>query len=257
MNTLVIFSPRTGSTILNELLAFQHNNVDLDEFLSSSIRLGTRGVLVNNIPKDIIDELRRLNVRYKNYSPYKTNFLPKINLSGHTWSAKCYAHNIDTVRYIIDTVVNSDTKLLFTKRNNLKQQCWSAIMAEARQTELIINNTLNSYSSHIHTNKHKYPEIKQTKLDTKTASRTIKTIILSANIVDEIYKEFGGIMMPYEETINISDFSLAGVTNETLQEYNNLELKMIKPIKINPEDYFSNYDEIDALVERNINNLNN
>ena len=251
MNTLVIFSPRTGSTILNELLAFQHENVDLDEFLSHCIRLGTRGILVNNIPVSILDELRRLNVRYKGFTPHKTNFLSKINLSGYNWSAKCYASNIDTVRYIIETVGNSDTKILFTRRNNLKQQCWSAIMAEAREDELR-DSISSSYSSHIHTNKHKYPEIKQKQLDIKKAAKTIKTTILSANIVKQLHEEFGGTMMTYEETISINDFSLSGITPETTQKYNELELQMIKPDYIPPEKYFHNYDEIDALIEQTL-----
>ena len=249
MNTLVIFSPRTGSTILNELLAFQQQNVDLDEFLSSSIRLGTQGVFVNNIPTDILDEVRRLNSRYKGYTPHKTNFLPKINEYGYNWSAKCYAYNKDTVKYIIETVVNSETKLFFTQRNNLKQQCWSAIMAEVREEEIRNNVKLSSHSSHVHTNKHKYPDIKLTRLNIRKAARTIKTIILSANIVQEMYKEFGGTMLVYEETINIGDFSLAGITDESLQKYNALQLRMTKPSQISPEKYFSNYEEIDKLIE--------
>lgn len=257
MNTLVIFSPRTGSTILNELLAFQQQNVDLDEFLSSSIRLGTQGVFVNNIPTDILDEVRRLNSRYKGYTPHKTNFLPKINEYGYNWSAKCYAYNKDTVKYIIETVVNSETELFFTRRNSLKQQCWSAIMAEVREEEIKNTDTWSLHSSHVHTNKHKYPEIKLTQLDIRKAARTIKSIILSTNMVEELYKEFGGNMMVYEETIKLGDFSLAGISDESIQKYNALRVRMIKPDQILPEKYFSNYDEIDSLIERLIESKQN
>lgn len=249
MNTLTVFSPRTGSTIVNELLSFKHNNVDLDEFLSANIRLGTRGIQLENIPPVLLDELRRIRNRYKGYNPHKTNFLHRINELDYVWSAKCFVNNnLDTAKYILEELTSENTGLFYTKRNDVKAQCWSFIMAEYRDRQLTQKNMLK-YSAYIHTNIHPYQKLDPIKLDRKTVTRSVGTIVSSRNNVDLLFSEFGGTSVVYEDTVSKDDYSVLGITPAIFNDYRNLRIHMVKPTYIHPGEYFTNWKEVDDMIE--------
>lgn len=248
MNTLTVFSPRTGSTFTNELLSFKNNNVDLDEFLSSNIRMGTRAMLVENIPSDIIDELRRLRNKYSGYNPHKTKFLHKINEFGYNWSAKCFVNNnLDTAKYLLEELTSGNTGLFYTKRKDVKAQCWSFMMAEHRDKHL--SDDFTKYSSYVHTNNRPYKKIEPSKLDSRVVNRSVSTVVSSRNNVEELYNEFGGTVICYEDTLAKEDYSILGVTQPILDEYRKLRVHMTKPRYVHPSEYFTNWKQVDEMIE--------
>lgn len=242
MNTLTIFSPRTGSTILNEMLAHKHRNIDLDEFVSGSVRNGTLSSYVKNIPVSVRHNLMQMLKTNSKFGLDKDKIDYVLSLE-NSWSAKCIAGSDYLSYYFIETALNQNTRLFYTKRKDIKAQCWSMIMAGVRSRQI------KSHLAYISLNSNSYPEIHPVCVDKIAAKKSVENIVFMSKQVDMLCGRFGGTVMIYEDTIYREDFSSCGITDKDVISYKKLKLRLERPHHRNPEQYVTNWKEIDDLIE--------
>jgi hypothetical protein len=247
MNTITIFSPRTGSTILNEMLSFHRKNIDLDEFVSGSIRNGTLISYVKNIPVSVRNDLMQMLKTNNKFGLDKNNIDYVLALE-NSWSAKCIAGYDHLSCYFIETALKQNTELFYTKRRDIKAQCWSMIMAGVRSKQIKDKPNL----AYVSLNVDSYPEIQPVYVDPIAAKTSIENIVSLSKEVNSLYDRFGGTMMVYEDTIDRGDFSLCGISNNSVESYKKLKIRLKRPEPRYPEQHAINWKEIDELIENNI-----
>ena len=248
MNTLTIFSPRTGSTILNELLAFHYRNIDLDEFVSGAIRQGTLNGYVKNIPKPVRDDLKNILDSDSSFGLRKPRIDYVLSLK-ESWSAKCIGGSDNKLSgYFIEHALKQGTRIFYTCRRDLKSQCWSMIMAGLRHRH-IDSGKITDRMAYVSVNTIPYPELHPSKIDVEFAKGNIRNIVSTAAEARKLYERFGGTMVVYEDTIQKGDFSICDITEKTVDSYNKLKTRLEKPPQIQPEQYVTNWKEIDELIE--------
>ena len=235
------------------MLSFHRKNIDLDEFVSGSIRNGTLTNYVKNIPVSIRNDLiQMLNVNNK--FGIDKNKIDYVLALENSWSAKCIpgyglggiADNLS--RYFIETALKQNTELFYTKRRDIKAQCWSMIMAGVRSRQTKDKPNL----AYVSLNVDSYPEIQPVYVDPIAAKTSIENIVSLSKEVNSLYDRFGGTMMVYEDTIDRGDFSLCGISNNSVESYKKLKIRLKRPEPRYPEQHAINWKEIDKLIENNI-----
>lgn len=248
MNTLTIFSPRTGSTILNELLSFQYKNLDLDEFVSGALRKGTLHEYVRNIPQSVRDEIKQVLKTDASFSLSRRRVDYVLRLE-HNWSAKCLVmKDVELTEYFIQNALKQNTKIFYTCRKDVKAQCWSMIMGRIRSKK-IYNAKEKERLAYVSTIKYPYPDIVPSAFDGNEAKEIANAIISAGINVKSLYERFGGTLVVYEDTIQKQDFSSCDITEETIRSYSKLKQRLEKPPTILPEQYVTNWKEIDEMIE--------
>ncbi len=247
MNTITIFSPRTGSTILNEMLSFHRKNIDLDEFVSGSIRNGTLTNYVRNIPVSIRNDLMQM-LKVNNKFGLDKNKIDYVLALENSWSAKCISGYDYLSCYFIETALKQNTELFYTKRRDIKAQCWSMIMAGVRSRQIKDKPSLG----YINLNSDCRLKTQPVYVDPTAAKTSIQNIVSLSKQVDSLYNRFGGTMMVYEDTIYREDFSLCGIDDKSIDSYKKLKLRLERPEPRHPEQHAINWKEIDELIENTI-----
>lgn len=224
------------------MLAYKHRNIDLDEFVSGSMRDGTLSSYVKNIPVSVRNDLIQ---RIKDNSTFgldrsKIDYVLTLE---NSWSAKCIAGNYYLSCYFIEAALEKNTRLFYTKRKDIKAQCWSMIMAGVRSRQI------KSNLAYVSLNLSSYPEIHPVYVDQLAAKKSIENIVFMSKQVDTLCSRFGGTVMNYEDTICREDFSSCGITDEDVESYKKLKLRLERPKDRNPEQYVTNWKEIDDLIE--------
>lgn len=143
MSNLILFTPRSGSTILCELLSYSQNTINLGEGIHSIIRgynYNTKLSQETNLYKEfskfsLTGNFHNLKTRGSDHKGFDSNQQKRINLlkaSNFNWTAKCnmekFLINIDFIDYCVDNGVN----VYITHRRNILDQFISHINTRYR-----------------------------------------------------------------------------------------------------------------------------
>jgi hypothetical protein len=240
-NALVVFTPRSGSTIVGDLLAHKYNAVNLDEALGGQIR----GPLIKRIPPDVRHCLDQFNVlkrgsKVLEIGPdsakiawgeavqfYDDGLACFDQIAAkHSIVVKCYPTiGIPGVK-IINWAIKNNFELYFTYRRSFEEQLYSYTLAECR--EKFYNNIAKAgklkmppYAGFLNTKGSTRVEFPPVEYPIQLAMPLIIRLCGIRSLWSSYYRTYGryGKVLCYEDTIQKNDFSALGITAEQFKEY--------------------------------------
>ncbi len=269
-NVLVVFTPRSGSTIISDLLAYKYNAINLDEMLDSTIR----SVLYDKIPEDIKVILRERSLLEQVPDPttnkdrysYHYNVFSKYNKRVEFVKEVTQKYPIVIKYYptaslpgigLVEWAIENNFELYFASRRNFKKQLYSLLLAGVKT---------NFYKKAKRAGKLEIPEINGF-LNTKGSlnvsfpsvivppEQAIEQIV-KLTIINNLWKSYVsaygkyGKVMYYEDTIVKGDYSLLDVSNDLLQAYAKEEISLRPTHRYNVGDQISNWQEILEITKQ-------
>lgn len=269
-NVLVIFTPRSGSTIVSDLLAYKYNAINLDEILDTTIR----GVLYNKIPEDIKVMLKerslldqpsaprtakeRQSYFYDAFNQFNKRFqFVKEVAQKHPVVIKYYPTAMLPGIGIVEWAIENNFELYFVSRRNFKKQLYSILLAEAKT---------NFYKKATKAGKLEIPEISGF-LNTKgTLNISFPPVnisyeyaveqIVKLTVINNLWKAYVnaygkyGKVMYYEDTIVRGDYSLLDINANLLQAYGKEEISLRPTHRYNVGDQISNWQQVLEIAKQ-------
>lgn len=263
-NVLVVFTPRSGSTIVSDLLAYKYNAINLDEVLDTTIR----GVLYDKIPEDIKAILKERSLLdpqpnpttkkerdsyfYDTFNLYKKRFeFVKETAQKYPIVIKYYPTAMLPGIGLVEWAIENDFELYFVSRRSFNKQLYSMLLAEvktnffkkARKAGKLeipgIDGFLNTKGS----SNVSFPPVN---VPLEQAVEHIVKLTVINNMWKAYVNAYGryGKVMYYEDTIVRGDYSLLGVDNELLQAYGKEEISLRPTHRYNVGDQITNWQEI-------------
>jgi len=143
-NCIIFFTPRTGSSILADLLAFKYNAWNLDEILSHQIR----SQILNKLPPRVVDFIKqgnfnaRVNLNNKRPEDFYYEMSNEI-IRAFSFAAdlaqyndvvlKCYTYPAALPHKILQLAIQYNFEIYFLYRSNKVEQMRSLVTAMARE----------------------------------------------------------------------------------------------------------------------------
>ena len=267
-NALIVFTPRSGSTIVAELLAYKYGAVNLDELMMSDIR----GVIERKLPNDVRDlinknkGLSRATELYKSntskglekvyeYNRKRLELVKQINQI-HPIVLKTYPSiplpGITTIEWAIEK--NFD--IFFLQRRNVINQLYSYFLANTKE-EFYKNAKkagkleIEKYAGFLNTKSTPRVVFPQVHLE---KNRIIELVAVFNGFVSmhqcllEKYKKYGK-QVYYEDTIVRNDFSPFGITQNIVDEYVKHPLAIQSTYEYTVGSQFLNWDEVVSIFK--------
>lgn len=269
-NVLVVFTPRSGSTIVSDLLAYKYNAINLDEVLDTRIR----GVLYDKMPEDVKVLLKQRSVLdeqptpttkkerdsyfYDTYSFFnkKFEFVKEVSQK-YPIVVKFYPTAILPGIGLVEWAIKNNFQLYFVSRRNFKKQLYSMLLAEVRTNFLIRARKAGKLEG---------PEITGF-LNTKGGFNVsfppanvplhhVLEQVVKLTVINNMWKSYVnaygryGKVMYYEDTIVKGDYSLLDVSPDLLQAYANEEISLRPTHRYNVGDQISNWQEILEIAKQ-------
>lgn len=261
---MVVFTPRSGSTIVSDLLAYKYNAINLDEMLFTSIR----SVLYDKIPEDIKTALNERSLLeqvpdpttskekhtylYNVFNQYNKRFdFVKEVVQKHPIVIKYYPTAPMPGIGIVEWAIENNFELYFISRKNFKKQLYSYMLAEAKT---------NFYRGAKKAGRLEIPELAGY-LNTKGGlnvsfppvnvpmEQAIEQIVklTAINSMWRVYANaYGkhGKVMYYEDTIVRGDYSQLDISDDLLQAYAKEKTSLRPTHRYNVGEQISNWQEI-------------
>jgi len=254
-NCIIFFTPRTGSSILADLLAFKYNAWNLDEILSHQIR----SQILNKLPPRVVDFIKqgnfnaRVNLNNKRPEDFYYEMSNEI-IRAFSFAAdlaqyndvvlKCYTYPAALPHKILQLAIQYNFEIYFLYRSNKVEQMRSLVTAMARE-----KNNKRPWSGHIYTNKTKSSQNESLTYDEKSMHNLcyqIGSSIHTWHYLHDRYKQHG-VTMCYEDTIAKSDFTSASISKELFDQYLQQEEYLV-PTK--EKNTIANWDVIEPVIEK-------
>ncbi len=269
-SSVIVFTPRSGSTIAAELLAYKNKAINLDEFMAGNIRKPLFKRLPPNIKDSITDskllnddctELRATMTEsekfllnfdlYKRRSQYMKNLHDSNNLV-----IKYYPALASPGITFIEWAIENKYTIYFTKRRCIEDQLYSYLLADVKETfyrSAVKAGKLNIEKGAGFINTKSTPKVvfpKVTLPDDIIISRMCD--LLSLNIIFNSYfdkfKDHARLVV-YEDTIAKNDFTTFGISGNLAQSYFQGENSLRPTTKSSIGDQFNNWDRVLEILK--------
>lgn len=253
-NCLILFTPRTGSSILADLLAFKYNAWNLDEILSHQIR----PQVLNKLPPRVVTLLKqgnfnaRVNLNGKGPDEFYYEMSKEV-IRAFSFAAdlaqyndivlKCYTYPAALPHKILQLAIQHNFEIYFLYRSNKTEQMLSLVTAMAKE-----KNNKQPWSGHIYTNKTKPSDSQPMMYDEKSMHNLcyqIGSSIHTWHYLHDNYKQYG-VTMCYEDTIAKGDFTSASISKELFEQYLEQDEHLI-PTR--DKNLVTNWDKIKPIIE--------
>lgn len=270
-NALIVFTPRSGSTIVGDLLAYKNNAINLDEIVTGSVR----GPLREKLPTDVnkllmskglakraaaLQEEQNSSdvVKYWNnlFDYYKDGlgFIKEVAAS-YSVVLKYYPIVALPGVKLIEWAIDNNFELYFTYRENFEQQLYSMILADVKEKFYSNAKKAGKLVMHKHAGylnikdgkKVVFPPVQYTRPDAIHMAVKLSSIRVLWESYVKQYSKYGKLIC-YEETIAKNDFSVIGVTPEEFNQYQ-IQDKSLRPsFEYELGKQLTNWDEIAELA---------
>lgn len=238
-SALVVFTPRSGSTIISELLAYKYNAVNFDEIFQG----GVRGVLKDKLPPQVKQLISDNNlVEHVNkamaspddreliYSLHKKTLkVVQTAHESHNIVVKYYPGHYPAVD-LMEWAIKNNFEIYFINRRNVEEQLYSLFLAECRNRLYKKSEKVSRQMGFINS-----AEVPKIILPPIIISRAKILELLSRfnlyrmgwHIYEETYGSYGKTIY-YEDNVVKNIYDEVGVTSDSYKEYCNT-YKSIKP----------------------------
>lgn len=271
-NALIVFTPRSGSTIVGDLLAYKNNAINLDEILTGGT---VRGLLREKLPTDINnllmskglakraaglqrDENNSDVVKYWNnlFDYYKDGleFIKEVGVS-YPVVLKYYPIAALPGVKLIEWAINNNFELYFTYRENFEQQLYSMILADVKEkfydkVKKAGKLTMHKHAGYLNMKGGRrvvFPPVQYTRSEAIHMTVKLSTIgVLWESYVKQ-YGKYGKVIC-YEETIAKNDFSVIGITPEEFSQYQAQDKSLRPSFEYELGKQLTNWDEVTELA---------
>jgi len=269
-SSVIVFTPRSCSTIAAELLAYKNKALNLDEFMAGNIRKP----LFKRLPPDIKDsitdskllnddctELRATMTEsekfllnfdlYKRRSQYMKNLHDSNNLV-----IKYYPALASPGITFIEWAIENNYNIYFTKRRCIEDQLYSYLLADVKETfyrSAVKAGKLDIEKGAGFINTKSTPKVvfpKVTLRDDTIISRMCD--LLSLNVIfDSYFNKFKdhAKLVVYEDTIAKNDFTTFGISDNLAQSYFQGENSLRPTTKSSIGEQFNNWDRVLEILK--------
>lgn len=268
-NALVVFTPRSGSTIISDLLAYKYNALNLDEFIDARIR----SVLYDNIPEDIkivIEERSLLSevptpktpqesqlyyYRVLNNFKKKFEFVKEI-AQKYPVVVKYYPTAVLPGIKFVEWAIENNFELYFISRRNFHKQLYSLLLAHTKSRLYKAANKagklkLSGMDAYLNVKGNLNVSFPPQKLALHTATEEIVKLTIMNNLWRSYINAYGkyGKVMYYEDTVVKGDYSLLNISSDLLQAYAKEKNSLRPTQKYNIGDQITNWQEILEIAQ--------
>lgn len=266
-NTLVVYTPRSGSSILNDLLAFKYGNINLDEITFSVVR----GKFLDRLPQDIKEKAITLNREYVETAPESesqlaqgtqiTNYLKRVeyvkSLTNLGISIKEWANGKFPAHKYIEWCIDNNYEIYFLYRGSFEAQVYSLMCSALRNSQYSkqMRGKITRYDSVSHAylqfKNGDRVELKPAYIKTETIVQCISTTISNIYAWTSYHSKYSkyGVTMKFEDTVEKHDFSKAGIPPEMYYKYNNTPDPVVEFEKNPIGKYIGNWSEAKDYID--------
>lgn len=265
-NSLIIFTPRSGSTVVAELLAYKHNAVNLDEMMTGQIR----GVLQNKLPDDVKKLLRAEQILNSDvehlinectYDDQKIAHVYDIYQKRFSLIKQIHREHQVVIKYfpsfslpavkMLEWAKNNNFEIYFLTRRSVEDQLYSYVLAHAKERFYKKVKEAGKLRMPDHAgflNTKKTPKVNFPPVAWgKQSAISLVTIFCGINNAWTAYynkfKDYGKLIH-YEDTIGKGDFTDFGITPQLYAEYSALPTSLQPTYEYTVGDQISNWNEI-------------
>lgn len=260
-NVLIVFTPRSGSTIIGDLLAYKNNGINLDEILTGFVK----GPLKEKIPTEVskLLTLRELSKKAAD-SQYWNTFFDYHNHGLEFLKEVVYSYPIVLKYYpivavpgvkLIEWAINNKFELYFTYRENFEQQLYSMILADVKERVYTNAKKAGKLVTHEHAGHLnmkggidvKFPPVQYPMADAYHMLIKLSSIKVLWESYVKQYGKYGKVIC-YEETVAKKDFSMIGITPEQFNQYQAQDKSLRPSFEYKLGKQLTNWDEISELA---------
>ena len=234
-NALIVFTPRSGSTIVAELLAHKYNALNLDEFIHGDIR----GTLDNKLPAGVREMVRNapsLGEQPKPLILKKTPILSDLldsrlevvkNIAkDHEIVFKLFPSFVTPGINIIEWAIENNFELYFIHRKNKREQIYSYVLAnckaklyeEAKKSGKLSMHRSAGFLNVRNATRVIFPPIKLSREEIIRYAALLCNINGCYNCISRKYKDYGK-HLSYENTIAKKDYTAFGIDKKIVDSY--------------------------------------
>lgn len=262
-NALIIFTPRSGSTIVSDLLSFKYNGVNLDEIFQGTVREPLKTKLPQDIRKLI--EINKINERRRQQS--RKDQRDKYNLQNFTIHETCLAlvkHCITKYptiiklyptyksfpgKALVEWAIDNNFEVYFTTRRNYEDQLYSYLLAlqKARSFKEDVDQAfLNTNSS----KERKFEPIAIPPPKVFDSLMTMYNIQMHWYAMSKMYGNYGKVIY-YEDHLAEGRFHEIGVDQEMYNNYIKQELFLRPSPAYTVGEEILNWPDIIEIANKN------
>jgi hypothetical protein len=271
-----MFLPRSGSTILNELLAYKYQNSNLDEFMTphSRVRVPIDGLAPRNqIVEDAISHCNRGVIEIPRglkptqyaeslhpvfFRMQKERLVKKLIQDGHSISMKDQAtpaHPGTDYNGMIRWCIDNNVEMYFTFRRDFEAMLYSLFVIVNRVAHIrkvIADPTWQKPDEDLKHLDAAYatrsdveysvdtPPVELTEEDFWRVYRYFVHEVYNFKALYYTYKNYATTIC-FEDIADTSDFSKAGITPELYNSYNQIKFHMMKTPPYEIGHYITNF----------------
>lgn len=262
-SSLIVFTPRSGSTIVAELLAYKHNSINLDEILTGRIR----GVLRNKLHPDAEQLLSTTQsddlLVTHGYLNTQQGSIEDYNICNKRFEASklIYSTNNIVLKYypnfhtpgvkIVQWAIDNNFEIYFLTRKSPEEQLYSYVLAHAKENFYRAAQRAGRLSMHHYAgflNIKNAPRVvfPPTTVEKKHALDIVCTLCSINNAWQAYYNRFKhcGKLVYYEDSILKKDFSDFGVSAKIYNQYSSQQLSVQPSHEYNMGSQITNWDEL-------------
>ena len=271
-NALIVLTPRSGSTIASDLLAYKYNAINLDEMLYGSIR----SVLYDKIPEDIklilndqsilevfriqdpTNKKQRQSFIYDNlqYHNKRVDFLKEV-CKKHSVVVKYYPTMMAPGVNIIEWAIKNNFELYFLSRRSFEKQLYSYTLADIksiffRKAKAAGKLQLNEYAGYLNLKNTPKVVFPPQTFSIERATENIVKLMTINNLWKMYLNAYGkyGKLMYYEDTVAKGNFSQLNISNEMIQAYCGKEFSLRPSHKYSVGEQIINWQEILEIAKQ-------
>jgi len=266
-NVLIVFTPRSGSTIAGELLAHKYSSLFLDELYSGDLR----SIFGSRLPADVKNKLGEKNVRRmmfniahnamvwddtKAFVDTALSLIKDIN-KDYPIVIKFYPNYVLPGKKLVEWCIDNNFEIYFLRRKDFIEQAYSLLLTvvkqdfnmKARQAGKLQDLPRDAEVVNLNTaSRVVFPPMP---LSIDIATRKIVTLAginqCFANYVEH-YGKYGKVLS-YEDTIRKNDFSEFGISTLLVNDYNNQRLSIRPTHEYKIGHQISNWPEIVEMID--------
>lgn len=241
MSNLVLFTLRSGSTFLADILSYAENTINVGEGVFSKVfdvnyntEENKKLEFFRKFTTDIVEET--FSVEKKGRKEYYQKHLDRIELlknAKQPWTAKLLLstqliYNDELIKHCLA----NNIKIYLTHRKDIVQQFLSYMVAKTLSMREKNNRTGFIYTNITDRSLHNGPSMR---VEGKLAEMYILNFLSQLALWRSVYKKYGNnlTVVSYEDAIKPKNFKSIGISDEAVEQYHNLTKHMVPtPSKI-------------------------
>lgn len=257
-NTLIVFTPRSGSTFVGDVISYKNNALFLDELITGNIRLP----LLNKLPVSIQHKLKHqqlikgsdINSRpdwNQLHGKYNNSLsLIKQLAAEQAVTVKYFPNSLIQGTQLVEWAIDSKFKIFFVSRRNFERQLYSFLLAEYKQR---VNKTAMGVvdsSGFVNTGGNNKP-LPVTRLTPNHMLGAITTLCNGINLWHMYLRQYGayGKTVYYEDSIFENYLDEFDISDQVLEQYKQQtnSIKPTEPYRVG--EHFDNWSDIVRIAK--------